>query len=124
MPAMPALFTRMSMRPNAFTVSSRARSTSLTSVTSHGNRDDLAAIAQLSAVFSAKRLVAVPDRDAAPESRNRSAIALADPLRAAGDDREAAGEVDFVGHVRSPWDDAATYPSRRWRASGELSGEG
>ena len=79
MPAMPALFTRMSMRPNAVTVSSRARSTSLMSVTSTAIATTLPRLLNSLAVFSAKALSRSQIATLAPESRNRSTIALPIP---------------------------------------------
>ena len=90
------------MRPSAFTVSSRARSTSASLVTSHGDRDGLAAVVQFVGGLLGQRLVAIPDRDRRAGVEKPLDDRAADALRAAGDDGVAAGEIDLVGHVVSP----------------------
>ena len=67
------------MRPNAFTVSSRARSTSLMSVTSTATATILPRLLSSLAVFSAKALSRSQIATEAPDSRNRSTIALPIP---------------------------------------------
>ena len=89
------------MRPNAFTVSSRARSTSLRSVTSHAMAASLPG-SQFRRGLLGERPVAVPDRDRGAGIEEPLDDRPPDPLRAAGDHREAAGEVDLVGHGVSP----------------------
>ena len=63
------------MRPNAFTVSSRARSTSASLVTSQATARVWPRLASSFAVFSAKPLSRSQIATAAPESSNRSVIA-------------------------------------------------
>jgi hypothetical protein len=76
-PAMPALLIRMSMRPSALTVASRAWATTAGSVTSQGmttTRSPRAA-----AVFSASAVSRSQMATLAPEATNRAVIALPKP---------------------------------------------
>ena len=83
-PAMPALLTRMSMRPSALGVASRALATAAGSATSQAIASTFSPSAL--AVFCASADVLVPDRD--PGARFEEALGdrLAEALRAAGDD--------------------------------------
>src|ERR1043166_7907385 len=76
---MPALLTRMSTRPNALTVSSRARSTSVRLVTSQATAITLPRVLSSAAVFPANGLSRSQIAPAAPESRKRSVIARPRP---------------------------------------------
>ena len=86
------------MRPNAFTVASRARSTSSSLVTSTGNGLDAPVAPQLGRGLLGKRAVAVPDRDRGAGIEQPLDDGAADALRAAGHHRDPAAEIDPVGH--------------------------
>ena len=90
------------MRPNAFTVSSRARSTSASLVTSQATARTLPRLLEFAGGLLGEGLVAVPDRDRGAGVEQPLGDGAADSLRAAGDDGETAGEVDGVGHGGSP----------------------
>ena len=110
------------MRPSAFTVSSRARSTSVSFVTSTATATTLPRPAELARRSSRRSALSRSQiATAAPESRKRSTIAAADALRAAGDDGVAAGQD------RSCWawclpGLARTIEADARTARGELSG--
>src|SRR5262245_28982700 len=76
-PAMPALLTRMSILPNAFSVSSRVFSTAALSVTSTWKADT--ALPMACAVLSASALSWSQIATFAPEATKRSVIALPNP---------------------------------------------
>ena len=98
-PAMPALLTRMSILPNAFSVASRAASTGASSDTSHAN--SLHRLADLLRRLLGERGVAIPDRDLGAGGDEPLGDGAADALRATGDDRDAAREIDIV-HGQAP----------------------
>ena len=104
---MPALLTRMSMRPSAFTVASRAASISveLRDVARDRCRPCRGRRVRRGRLVG-QLAVAVPDRDRSARIQQPLDDRPADALRAAGDDGAASVEIDLVGHARN-------YRSRR-----------
>ncbi len=101
-PAMPALLTRMSILPSAFSVASRACSTAAKSETSTCERDN--ACADLLCGLFGQRPVMIPDRDLGAGSDEALGHRAAEALRAAGDHRAAAVQIDLVhGDTLSFW---------------------
>ena len=88
------------MRPSALSVASRALATAAGSATSQAIATTLSPSAF--AVFSASADVAIPDRDLRAGCHEALGDGLAEALRAAGDDGDAAFQIDLVCHVSHP----------------------
>ena len=95
---MPALFTRMSIGPTSFSIFATAASMAALSVTSNG-----AATAFVPIAFTAASTAAA-SRPLIEHARARRHVAFrdgaADAAAGAGDEREAAGEIEQLVHGR------------------------
>ena len=89
------------MRPSALMVASRALAASAGSATSQATTMTFGPSAL--AVFSASAVSRSQMATLAPEAMNALGDGLAEALRAAGDDRYAAFQVNAVGHVSLPF---------------------